>query len=329
MTIARLQQLITLGLAGLGAVWVTWSLGGHAPTSGPAASAGFAMASGALLVLVLHAPVLAIEMIWAASAARRPLARRPLGSTPQEADRATEPYPSVWCWLQAWAREVFHGVRVFGWQQPWRHAAQADFLPGPAAAQGRRGVLLVHGFVCNRGFWNTWMPRLRAAGIPHVAVTLNPPFADIRTQAQCIEQAWRTLEQCTGRAPLLVGHSMGGLVLRTWLSGRMAHEALMHELITIGSPHHGTALAQFAQSQAAQEMQLLSPFLQELAAAETPERRARMTCYWSVCDNIVFPAHTATLPGARNIHLPGHPHVGLSQAPEILRDVMARTAMPS
>jgi hypothetical protein len=43
-----------------------------------------------------------------------------------------------------------------------------------------------------------------------------------------------------------------------------------------------------------------------------------------VCDNIVFPASTATLAGARNIALPGLPHVGLSQATEIFEDVLRR-----
>ena len=49
-----------------------------------------------------------------------------------------------------------------------------------------------------------------------------------------------------------------------------------------------------------------------------------MTCYWSVCDNVVFPANSATVPGARNIHLPGLPHVGLAMAAPILDDVLER-----
>jgi triacylglycerol esterase/lipase EstA (alpha/beta hydrolase family) len=107
--------------------------------------------------------------------------------------------------------------------------------------------------------------------------------------------------------------------------------ALEHEVITIGSPHHGTALAMMARSQAARQMQLLSPFLTELARRESPERRSRFTCYWSVCDNIVFPANTATLPGARNVAVPGMPHVALAQAPVIIQDVLSRTcaARPS
>jgi hypothetical protein len=36
----------------------------------------------------------------------------------------------------------------------------------PAEASGRRGVLLVHGFVCNRGLWNPWLQRLQRRVCP-------------------------------------------------------------------------------------------------------------------------------------------------------------------
>jgi triacylglycerol esterase/lipase EstA (alpha/beta hydrolase family) len=101
--------------------------------------------------------------------------------------------------------------------------------------------------------------------------------------------------------------------------------ALQHEAISIGSPHHGTALAMLAHTEAGAQMQLLSPFLMQLAQAESPARRARWTCYWSVCDNIVFPASTATMPGARNLAVHSQPHVALAQAPVIMDDVLGRT----
>ena len=76
---------------------------------------------------------------------------------------------------------------VFGWRQPFRarrarHAARC-------AQRGRRGVVLVHGFVCNRGFWNPWMPRLRAAGVPFVAVNLEPVFGSTRRLRRIIDDA--------------------------------------------------------------------------------------------------------------------------------------------
>ena len=85
-------------------------------------------------------------------------------------------------------------------------------------------------------------------------------------------------------------------------------------------------LAMMARSEAGTQMQLLSPFIMSLAERESAARRARFTCYWSVCDNIVFPASTATLPGADNRAVQGRPHVALAHAPIVLADVLTRTA---
>ena len=301
---ARLQQITSLSLLGCALAWL-WTWAGHG-----------AMAPWALVFLVPHVPALAFELCWAAHLARQPSARRAWGQEQVQA------FPGWLQWVRAGWQETWLGLRVFGWQQPWRHARHADHLP--ADAQGRRGVLLVHGFYCNRGFWNAWMPRLRQAGVPHVAVTLGPPLADIAEQARGLEEARLKLVQATGLEPLLVGHSMGGLVIRSWLATQDDALAERQELITIGSPHHGTALAAWAHSPAALQMRMASPFLQALHDRETPARRRCMTCYWSVCDNVVFPASSATLNGARNIHLPGLPHVGLAMAPAVLQDVLDR-----
>jgi triacylglycerol esterase/lipase EstA (alpha/beta hydrolase family) len=154
---------------------------------------------------------------------------------------------------------------------------------------------------------------------------MEPPAVDIGVQALALQAACDRLIAATGVPPLLVGHSMGGLALRSWLAHLPEELALQHEAISIGSPHHGTALAMLAHTEAGAQMQLLSPFLMQLAQAESPARRARWTCYWSVCDNIVFPASTATMPGARNLAVHGLPHVALAQAPVIMDDVLGRT----
>ncbi len=299
---------MSLALAGLALAWVLAC----------AQQGQWTQAVWAGLALVPHAPVLALEFFWASQLARDPSARRERGC----GEVAVQTPPRARQWLVAWWQEIWLGLRVFGWQQPWAHRAHADHLPPNAL--GRRGVLLVHGFYCNRGFWNTWMPRLRQAGIPFVAVTLGPPQAGIAEQARGIEGAVQRLTALTGQAPLLVGHSMGGLVIRSWLARQPDDIALPHEAITIGSPHHGTALARLARSPAAIDMRQGSDFLRQLMSRETEARRSRLTCYWSVCDNVVFPANTATIPGARNIAVSGRPHVGLAHAPEIFEDVLQR-----
>jgi len=50
--------------------------------------------------------------------------------------------------------------------------------------------------------------------------------------------------------------------------------------------------------------------------------RSRFVCWYSNCDNVVFPASTATLPGADNRFVPGLPHVGLAFDAAVMRSVL-------
>ena len=211
--------------------------------------------------------------------------------------------------LRAWWGEVLTAPRVFCWSQPFRSRAIPDWLPDADSTQSR-GIVLVHGFVCNRAVWNPWMTRFRARGIPYVAVNLEPIFGSIDEYAEIIERAVQQMEAATGRAPVLVAHSMGGLAVRAWLN-RYACDHRVHRVITVGTPHHGTWMGRFARTRNTLEMQLNSHWHQALAEQEPPERHAHFTCFYSHCDNIAFPASTATLAGADNRHVPGVAHVHL------------------
>lgn len=225
--------------------------------------------------------------------------------------------PSSWAqWFSAWWGEVRAAPRVFGWRQPFRSAAEPDFVP--IEARGRRGVVLVHGFVCNRGLWTPWLAQLRAAGVPFVAVTLEPVFGSIDDYVPIIEQAVRRLEQATGELPVLVGHSMGGLAIRAWLARHDA-DARVAGVITIGSPHRGTWLATLAHFGInSRQMHPRSDWLRALEAAEPAARRARFLCLYSHTDNIVFPASNALLPGARHQHVAATAHIELVHRPEVM-----------
>lgn len=267
------------------------------------------IAIGSVLLLLPHAPVLAVEFLLLA----------------WRSNPAPAPAPSPSKLLRAWAGEVITGLATFGWRQPWRSQAVPDHLAATAA--GRRGLVLVHGFVCNRGLWTPWLRQLRAAGVPFVAVNLEPVFGDIEQYIDTIDSAVSQLQAATGRPPLIVCHSMGGLATRAWLRATHADDRCAG-VVTIGSPHHGTWLARFALSPNGRQMRQAGPWLQALAADEPPARYRRFTCFWGHCDNIVFPAATAMLPGADNRHLAGTAHVDLIHRPEVYAEVLRRLADP-
>jgi triacylglycerol lipase len=295
--LARLQQFTTL-TACLGALaWAAWALLAGYPA--------WALA-GALGLLAGYAGVLALEfaLLWALH-----------GDDPTA--RA-----SVWELMRAWWAEVCLGPRVFCWRQPFFSQRWPDHLPlglpgSGHSASPRRGVLLVHGFVCNRGVWNPWLKRLHAARTPVVAVNLEPVFGSVDDYGAAIEAAVQRLRQATGMAPVVVAHSMGGLAVRRWWA-QQPDEGAVHHLITIASPHQGTWLARMAFSTNGHQMRQGSPWLLGLGEAECKQlqRRRRVTCFYSPCDNIVFPPAMATLAGADNRLLRGAAHLDLLDRPE-------------
>lgn len=299
MRLARLQQLLTLVLLATALGWAGWM-----------ASAGQPVLAvvGALLVLGFHALVLGLEMAVAARVNRDDPA--PAASGLQR--------------LRAWWGEVLTAPVVFCWRQPFF----PDAVPDDPGAPGRRGVVLVHGFICNRGLWTPWLRRLRARGIPFVAVNLEPVFGSIDRYAAVIEQAVRQLEQHTGCAPVLVGHSMGGLAIRAWMRD-FDGDRRVHRVLTIGTPHRGTVLARNARTTNARQMRRDSAWLQQLASQEPAQRYRRFTCFYGHCDNVVFPASTATLPGADNRHVSATAHVRMAFHREVVNEVLAWLEAPA
>ena len=284
--LARLQQAIASGLFLLALAWLVWRW----PVSPVAAIAG------AVAIVFSYAFFLAAEfVILKLTAARDPA-----------------PQPSWAEVAKAWWGEAGMTPRVFFWRQPFRWRAQPDFID--AGAQGRRGVVFIHGFVCNRGFWNPWMRDFRAAGIPFSAVNLEPVFGSIDAYVPIIEEAVERVRTATGLPPVLVCHSMGGLAARAWL--RKANGAgRVHHVVTIGTPHRGTWLGRFSHTGNGAQMRLDGPWVQSLA--ERTET-VPFTCWYSNCDNIVFPVSTATLPGVDNRLVRGIAHVQLGFRPEIV-----------
>jgi triacylglycerol lipase len=299
--LARLQQASTLGGLMLALVWGHWWWhSGHE----------WVAVLGMAAVIGGHAVLLGIEF------ALLRLAHGPDDPTPRARPAQL---------FQAWRQEVLSAPLVFCWRQPFRSTRWPDQLP--AHAFGRRGVLLVHGFVCNRGLWNPWLKSLTAQGVPFVAVNLEPVFGSIDDYTLLLEQAVQKLERATGLPPVVVAHSMGGLALRRWWAEH-GDDTRVHHAVTIGSPHHGTWLARFAMTRNSRQMQQVSSWLQTLAAREPAGRAARFTCFYSHCDNIVFPPATATLPGAQNRHLPGVSHVHMADCPEPFAELQRLLAAP-
>jgi pimeloyl-ACP methyl ester carboxylesterase len=235
--------------------------------------------------------------------------------------------------LPAWLAETRVAAQVFAWRQPFRAQVVPDQLRGPGL-HGHRGVVFIHGLLCNRGFWTPWLQRLQGSPHAFAAVSLEPAFGSIDNYVAHIDHAVAQVTQASGMPPLLVCHSMGGLAARAWLKD-MQGAGRVYRVVTLGTPHHGTWLARFGQSHNGRQMRqdsdwLISlnkpdPFASALLSAplEGAPWQTLFTCWYSNCDNIVFPTSTATLAGADNRLVHGAGHVQLAFLPEVMDGTLA------
>lgn len=223
--------------------------------------------------------------------------------------------------LRAWAGESLVAPQVFCWRQPFRANAVPDNLAPPSAVQGKRGVVFIHGFFCNRGFWTPWLKRLQGSGHAFAALSMEPVFGSIDEYTPQIEAAVEKVRQASGMAPLLVCHSMGGLAARAWLQ-TMKAESRVHHVVTIGTPHGGTWLARFGHGVNGMQMRLASSWQSGLDLNMPADRHNLFTCWYSNSDNIVFPASTATLVGADNRLLRAVAHVQMAFEPQLMNQTL-------
>ena len=273
-------------------------------------SPGWAVA-GVMLGAWSHALVLAVEFALAAWVNR---------------GDSVHP-PSLTGRLRAWWHEASLTPTIFLWRQPFRWRDLPDSAANDGPVSPGPAVVLIHGFVCNRGFWAPWMQVLRNAAVPYTSVNLEPVFGSINDGVAAVEDAVVRAEALGAKPPVLVCHSMGGLAARAWLASATGNIERVSQVITIGSPHHGTWLARWSRVTNGRQMRQRSVWLQTLSAQETSMRGdgayRKFTCFYSNADHIVFPVSTALLPGADTRHVPGVPHVALAFHPTVMRESLA------
>lgn len=232
------------------------------------------------------------------------------------------PKPTIAVFIKAWWGECVTGLQVFFWRQPFRAEAVSDQLEPVDRFKGQRGVVFVHGFLCNRGLWTPWMRRLQGSNHAFMALSMEPVFGSIDDYSAQIDAAVDKISRLTGQPPLLVCHSMGGLAARAWLKNKRAHDRV-HHVVTIGTPHRGAWLARWGHGSNARQMRLLSQWHAGLDTDIPANSNALFTCWYSNCDNMVFPSATATLPGAANRLVLGAAHVRMAFLPDIMGQTLA------
>lgn len=189
-------------------------------------------------------------------------------------------------------------------------------------------VLLVPGFSGqDLVYWNMFHRRLERDGLHAFAVTFpGLGLQDIRTSARMLRRRVHEILDARGEERIhLVGHSLGGLIMRAYVQLLDGAEAVA-TCTTLGTPHQGTISAALALVRpACRQMLPGSSFLREIQHA--PLDVPFLNIY-ARRDSLVVPYKNAQFDKARNVELTFGGHWGLlirQAVYEELRRFISRT----
>jgi triacylglycerol esterase/lipase EstA (alpha/beta hydrolase family) len=178
----------------------------------------------------------------------------------------------------------------------------------PASQETPGPVLLVPGYGGGQGSLQSLAAALTAQGRDATIVSVpGDGTGDLGATADALGDAVDAALQRTGAESVdLVGYSAGGVVARLWVDDGNA--GVVRRVVTLGSPHHGTTLADLAGDVAPDQCPIgctqlgtASDLLARLNAGdETPEGPTWVSI-WTEQDQTVTPPDSARLEGALNI----------------------------
>ncbi|MCP4504066.1 MAG: hypothetical protein GY822_29425 [Deltaproteobacteria bacterium] len=176
-------------------------------------------------------------------------------------------------------------------------------------------VVGIHGYTQNAS--NLWGIRkaLLAKGRSSSAVNLGLPFAGIESYTKALQIGIHELLEAHPEAKQVdvVCHSMGGLVLRHLMTTEPELARRIRKVVTLGSPHHGTAAVRgpFAVGKDAQQMSRNHTFINTLPHLFESAPQIEHIAIAAQQDYIVYPRETSLPEGAKHVVLPEPGHAGL------------------
>ncbi|MET7616467.1 alpha/beta fold hydrolase [Streptomyces sp. NPDC005408] len=183
-------------------------------------------------------------------------------------------------------------------------------------------VVLLHGFVDNRSVFVLLRRTLARHGRQQVeCLNYSPLTCDIRTAAELLGRHVEQICARTGRPEVdIVGHSLGGLIARYYVQ-RLGGDQRVRTLVTLGTPHSGTAVAPLASAHPiVRQMRPGSAVIEELTTP-APGCRTRFVSFWSDLDQIMVPVETACIDHpdliAQNVQVSGIGHLALPVHPAV------------
>ncbi len=180
--------------------------------------------------------------------------------------------------------------------------------PAPVSQADPGPVLLVPGYGGSTTGLQALADVLDRAGRDATVVPVpGDGTGDLQASAQVLGQAVDAALARTGASTVdVVGYSAGGVVARLWAADGGAAQA--RRILTLGSPHHGTTVADLAGSlapdqcpTACQQLETGSDLLRRLNAGDETPTGPTWVSVWTEDDTTVTPPDSARLDGALNL----------------------------
>jgi pimeloyl-ACP methyl ester carboxylesterase len=205
----------------------------------------------------------------------------------------------------------------------WNGCGSAHYVSGRNA---HYPVLLVHGYAGTESVWAPLRRALTEAGFGHIVSLNYNSFAvdPMAVSAELTRQALRAVAASGAPRAHLIGHSLGGLIVRSALAASPGLGARTGGAVTIASPHGGISLARIAPGQCARIMHPGHRCTRPGAGAPGP---GRWLAYYSDGDRIVPPA-SARLDdpgyGAVNLLIPGCGHLTICRDARLIGSLVSQ-----
>lgn len=177
-------------------------------------------------------------------------------------------------------------------------------------------LVLIHGYGTNAGCWLYLAHKFRKAGYPVSAFVYRSINGSPERIISDLGSLIQTLEHEPGsRKPVLIGHSLGGLIARAWLKDETSQQRIQG-LITLGTPHGGSKLAVLGLGRLATTLRPDSDFIRALQQA--PPLAPPCVALAGPGDESVLPPSHLLPPDSWQFHLaPPAGHFGMLFHPQI------------
>jgi triacylglycerol lipase len=204
--------------------------------------------------------------------------------------------------------------------------AQAWLVAPPLA--DRYPVLLVHGIWDSGATFGRMSRYLRGRGFDVRTIDLVPNDGAAGLETLASQIAAYVDAELPPQSPLdLLGFSMGGVVSRYYVQ-RLGGVERVRRLVTLSSPHHGTATAYLSRRPGSVQMRPDSALLADLNGDLGALARVDFTSIWTPLDLMILPPESSRLPLGREVLVAAPLHGLMLHDPRAFRAVAEALSAP-